>query len=399
MGTRVKKLAVSVVSLTTIVSGITLIGIQGSGAGTVNRSVPRTGTLEGGAAGAAFAMTNRSQGNRIITYSRAADGTLTRVDSVATRGTGIGTDLDTQDGLLLSSDHRFLYAVNAGSDNITVFSVAGTELTFLQKVYAGDVPNSLTIHGNLLYVLDGSVAGNGIRGFTVADNGTLTRLPHSFRLLSSPIAVPGEVQFSPDGRFLLVTHKTTNVLLPPKNAIDVFRVGDNGLASALPKREPSHGLRPFSLAFREDGKLLVVESFNAADNRSAVTSYDMTSGGALDVITGSIRNGQTDSCWIVITDDGRHAFVANFGSGTISSYRVGSAGQIRLIEGRAAFLGADSQPVDLALSADNRYLYLLLRGTGGVASFEIESGGELDPMGIVTGGLPVADGASGLAVY
>jgi len=387
------------VSLTTIVSGITLIGIQGSGAGTVNRSVPRTGTLEGGAAGAAFAMTNRSQGNRIITYSRAADGTLTRVDSVATRGTGIGTDLDTQDGLLLSSDHRFLYAVNAGSDNITVFSVAGTELTFLQKVYAGDVPNSLTIHGNLLYVLDGSVAGNGIRGFTVADNGTLTRLPHSFRLLSSPIAVPGEVQFSPDGRFLLVTHKTTNVLLPPKNAIDVFRVGDNGLASALPKREPSHGLRPFSLAFREDGKLLVVESFNAADNRSAVTSYDMTSGGALDVITGSIRNGQTDSCWIVITDDGRHAFVANFGSGTISSYRVGSAGQIRLIEGRAAFLGADSQPVDLALSADNRYLYLLLRGTGGVASFEIESGGELDPMGIVTGGLPVADGASGLAVY
>jgi len=399
MGTRVRKLAVSVVSLTTIVSGITLIGIQGSGAGTVNRSVPRTGTLEGGAAGAAFAMTNRSQGNRIITYSRAADGTLTRVDSVATRGTGIGTDLDTQDGLLLSSDHRFLYAVNAGSDNITVFSVAGTELTFLQKVYAGDVPNSLTIHGNLLYVLDGSVAGNGIRGFTVADNGTLTRLPHSFRLLSSPIAVPGEVQFSPDGRFLLVTHKTTNVLLPPKNAIDVFRVGDNGLASALPKREPSHGLRPFSLAFREDGKLLVVESFNAADNRSAVTSYDMTSGGALDVITGSIRNGQTDSCWIVITDDGRHAFVANFGSGTISSYRVGSAGQIRLIEGRAAFLGADSQPVDLALSADNRYLYLLLRGTGGVASFEIESGGELDPMGIVTGGLPVADGASGLAVY
>ena len=399
MGTRVRKLAVSVVSLTTIVSGITLIGIQGSGAGTVNRSVPRTGTLEGGAAGAAFAMTNRSQGNRIITYSRAADGTLTRVDSVATRGTGIGTDLDTQDGLLLSSDHRFLYAVNAGSDNITVFSVAGTELTFLQKVYAGDVPNSLTINGDLLYVLDGSVAGNGIRGFTVADNGTLTRLPHSFRLLSSPIAVPGEVQFSPDGRFLLVTHKTTNVLLPPKNAIDVFRVGDNGLASALPKREPSHGLRPFSLAFREDGKLLVVESFNAADNRSAVTSYDMTSGGALDVITGSIRNGQTDSCWIVITDDGRHAFVANFGSGTISSYRVGSAGQIRLIEGRAAFLGADSQPVDLALSANNRYLYLLLRGTGGVASFEIESGGELDPMGIVTGGLPVADGASGLAVY
>jgi hypothetical protein len=33
----------------------------------------------------------------------------------------------------------------------------------------------------------------------VASDGTLTRLPHSFRLLSSPIAVPGEIKFSPDG--------------------------------------------------------------------------------------------------------------------------------------------------------------------------------------------------------
>jgi len=393
MSNRVKRLGIAALSLIMLL-GVVLVA-QGQASGAPERATVALGAGEG----AAFSMTNRSVNNQISTYRRAANGVLTRVGNVSTRGAGIGVDLDTQGALRLSSDHRFLYAANAGSDNVTVFSVAGTELTFLQKVYAGDVPNSLTINGDLLYVLDGSVAGNGIRGFTVADNGTLTRLPHSFRLLSSPIAVPGEVQFSPDGRFLLVTHKTTNVLLPPKNAIDVFRVGDNGLASALPKREPSHGLRPFSLAFREDGKLLVVESFNAADNRSAVTSYDMTSGGALDVITGSIRNGQTDSCWIVITDDGRHAFVANFGSGTISSYRVGSAGQIRLIEGRAAFLGADSQPVDLALSADNRYLYLLLRGTGGVASFEIESGGELDPMGIVTGGLPVADGASGLAVY
>jgi hypothetical protein len=35
-------------------------------------------------------------------------------------------------------------------------------------VYAGDEPNSLTLCRNLLYVLDGSVAGNGIRGFRVA---------------------------------------------------------------------------------------------------------------------------------------------------------------------------------------------------------------------------------------
>ncbi len=58
-----------------------------------------------------------------------------------------------------------------------------------------------------------------------------------------------------------------------------------------------------------------------------------------------------------------------------------------------------SQPVDLALSSDGRYLYLLLRGTGAVAAFRIEGNGSLTSLGIVTGGLPVADGASGLAAY
>jgi hypothetical protein len=80
-------------------------------------------------------------------------------------------------------------------------------LTLLQRVYAGDQPLSITFSGNLAYVLDGSVAGNGITGFTVGNDGRLTPIPDSFRALSSPIAVPGEVQFSPDGRSIVVTGK------------------------------------------------------------------------------------------------------------------------------------------------------------------------------------------------
>ncbi|MEJ7630410.1 MAG: beta-propeller fold lactonase family protein [Nocardioidaceae bacterium] len=350
-------------------------------------------------AGAAFAMTNVVGDNRIVTYSRAGDGTLTRLGSISTRGSGIGTDLDTQGGLRLSADHRFLYAVNAGSDNVTVFAVDGAQLTFLQKVYAGDEPNSLTLHGNLLYVLDGSVAGNGILGFTVSSGGRLTVLPHSARLLSSPIAVPGQIEFSPGGRLLLVTEKTTNVLMTPSNAIDAFRVRSDGLTSSIPKRDRSAGIRPFSLAFRSDGRLVVAESFNAAPGSSAVSSYQVAGDGELTVLDASIGNGQTDTCWIVLTDDGRYAFTANFGSGTISSYSFSLSGDLGLIKGNAASLGADSQPVDLALSDNSHYLYLLLRGAGAVAAFEIGFGGNLKPLGVVSGALPVADGASGLAAY
>ena len=349
-------------------------------------------------AGVVFAMSNATAANRIFVYRREADGRLTLVRSVRTGGLGIGVDLDTQGGLRLSSDRRFLYGVNAGSDEISVFAVDGTRLRLIQTVAAGDQPLSLTLHGNLLYSLDGLVAGNGIRGFRIAANGRLTELPDSFRALSSAIAVPGSVDFSPDGKFLLVPHKTTNVLQTPMHAIDGFTVGADGYASA-PVPNASFGVRPFSLAFRNDGRVVVVESFNALPGRSAVSSYVSFADARINLISGSVANGQTDSCWVVITRDQRYAFIANFGSGTISSYRIDASGALTLIAGAAASTGATTQPVDLALSDDGAYLFLLLRGAGAVASFRIEANGGLTSRGVVAGGLPVNDGASGLAAY
>lgn len=55
--------------------------------------------------GAAFAMTNRAAKNQVVAFNRAADGTLTEVG-----GNGIGVDFDTQGGLTLSADDRYLYA-------------------------------------------------------------------------------------------------------------------------------------------------------------------------------------------------------------------------------------------------------------------------------------------------
>jgi len=167
----------------------------------------------------------------------------------------------------------------------------------------------------------------------------------------------------------------------------------------MPVRNDSFGLRPFSLAFRGDNRLVVVESFNAAPDLSAASSYLLNPDATISVISGSVQNGQTDICWVVITNDGRFAFTANFGSGTISSYGFSPAGTLSLLNGAAGFSGAMSQPVDLSLSANGRYLYNLLRGTGAVAAFRIEANGSLTSLGIVAGGLPVADGASGLASY
>ena len=372
------------------------------GATVFAQEIERDSMSKGGnnrAAGAVFAMTNATEGNEIVVYERFNNGTLNRLRSVSTRGLGIGVDTDTQGPLRLSENNRYLYAVNPGSDNVTVFEVDGTRLRFLQIIDAGDQPLSLTISGNLLYVLDGSVAEQGIMGFRIANNGTLTPLPNSTRMLSSPIAVPGEIRFSPDGRTILVTQKTTNTLLTPQNAVDAFTIGADGYATAMPIRNASFGLRPFSLAFRNDGKLVVVEAFNASPGLSASSSYQLNANGTITVISGSIPNGQTDVCWVVITNDGRYVYTANFGSGTISSYSLSPSGNLTLLNGVAASTGDMSQPVDMDLSANGRYLYQLLRGDGAVAAFRIEANGSLTSLGTVTGGLPVGDGASGLAAY
>lgn len=348
--------------------------------------------------GAVFAMTNRSANNEVIAFSRAPNGMLTQTGRYSTRGNGIGVDFDTQGGLRLSRDHRFLYACNPGSDDVTVFAVYGSSLRFLQKIYAGDQPLSLTISGSLLYVMDGSVASTQITGFRIRPNGLLAPLPDSTKALSSPIAVPGQVLFSPNGKLLAVTQKVDSKIGP---TIDIFQIDRNGLPSD-PIANPSFGTRPFAEAFRKDGKLLVIESGLPYLNNAAVSSYRVNGGsGTLSALTGSAKNDQTDGCWIVITNDQQYAYTTNFVSGTISSYKLMADGRVALIDGAAAFQGDMSQPTDLGFSADSRYIYDLLRGTGGVGAFRVEANGSLTPLGLfgVGGGLPVADGASGLASY
>ncbi len=348
-------------------------------------------------------MTNVAAENSVVAYKRALNGTLTEAGSYATGGHGKGDDFDASNGLLLgySGGRRFLYASNAGSNDITVFAVDGTRLTAIQKVSAeGVLPESLTRYGSLLYVLDESVAANEITGFTVGADGKLTHLQNSTRPLASPIAVPGDVEFSPDGRMLVVTDKGPSVIGSEvvENVIETFKVGSDGRPGPTrPNR--SFGRRNFAAAFLQNGLMLVAESGNPIPNSGAISSYRIEpNSGALATITGSQHNFQWDTCWVVITNDERYAYTANFISGTISSFRLGRNGTVDLINGRAAVEGLTSQPTDLRLSADGRYLYNLLRGQGEIAAYRIEPDGSLAPRGRV-GGLPANVGASGLAAY
>ncbi|CAM1500400.1 Fc.00g095620.m01.CDS01 [Cosmosporella sp. VM-42] len=345
-------------------------------------------------------MTNVAIDNEVIAFSRNANGLLTQVGRYSTGGRGQGVDFDTEGGLQLNLDNTFLYAVNPVDDIVTVFSVQGSSLNQVQTIYAGDQPLSITLSTNgYAYVRDGSVASTGIFGFKVdKKDGTLSPLTNETIPLSTPIGVPGVIAFAPDGRSLIVTNKVGS-------SIDVFSIGEDGIASPAPITTiVSSGLRPFGAVFNNDTTLYVVESGLPPLHNSALSTYRLNAGATpcLTAITKAERNDQTDSCWVVLTPDQQHAYTANFVSSSISSYSISTNGTASLIDGDAALPGDGSEPVDLAISSDGRYLYNLLRGTGAVAGWKIQEDGSLQDIGGVFGegqGLPANDGASGLAAF
>jgi 6-phosphogluconolactonase (cycloisomerase 2 family) len=248
------------------------------------------------------------------------------------------------------------------------------------------MPISLTLNGNFLYVLNAGGSGN-ITGFRVRDNGELLPLDGSTQTLSNggtgDSPGPAQISFSRDGRLLVVTEKATNM-------IDVFPV-ENGIAGP-PVSHPSAGMTPFGFAFAKRNDLIVSEAFGGAPDVSAVSSYNVDTN-TFDVISPAVGTTQTAACWVVISNNGRYAYVTNTGSGSISSYRIETNGAISLLEAQAGLTGEGSSPADMALSNDGKFLYALGVASDTISIFRVRENGKLQPLGSVD----VPAGAVGLA--
>jgi len=333
---------------------------------------------------AVYTLTNQVAGNAVAVFDRAADGTLGAAGTVATGGTGTGAALGSQGAVALSDDGRWLFAVNAGSNDVSVFAARGAELTLASRTASGGtLPISVTVHRNLLYVLNAGGDGN-ISGFSVGTTGGLTPVPGSTRSLSGSNVGPAEVSFSPDGRRLVVTEKNTSLL-------DVYAVDANGAAGARISFTSAGGT-PFGFAFGQHDVLLVSE---AAAPGSA-SSYILGRGGDLAVVSSAVLTHQGAPCWAVVTNDGRLGFTGN-GSGSVSGFSVTPRGRIRLIDANGASAVISGGVNDIALNGNSRYLYVL--GTGGsptIHPFRIERDGHLTPLEPI-GGLPA--GTRGLAAF
>jgi 6-phosphogluconolactonase len=328
--------------------------------------------------GAVYTLTNSPSGNAVVAFGRAADGTLTRQGTFPTGGNGTGSSLGSQGGVVVSNDGRQLFAVNAGSNTVSLFSVRPNGLELQATATSGGIgPISIAERKGLLYVVNAGGAGN-IAGFTVG-NGSITPVVGSIRPLGAGSAGPAQVSFTTDGRALVVTEKASST-------IDTYAVAPDGVAGA-PVVSPSAGGTPFGFDFDNRGHLLVSEAAGSA------SSYEVAGGGT-SVISGAVATHQGAPCWLVTSKNGKYAYTANAAAGTISGFSVGHDGRIALLDstGASASLGSTSHPLDEAVSNDGQFLYNLTDGLNTISAFRIAEDGSL----AFVGSTPVPTGAAGL---
>jgi 6-phosphogluconolactonase (cycloisomerase 2 family) len=341
--------------------------------------------------GAVFTQTNATAGNAVVAFSRARDGSLTFAGTFSTGGNGIGGTTDplaSQYSLILDGeDANLLFVANAGSNNVSSFRVDGASLALVGTTGSrGTLPVSLAVARHTLYVLN--AGSNAIAGFDVGEDGSLTPNAGASAALGAGAAGGAAVRASHDGQFLVVTEKGSR-------SIDVYQIGAHG-ALGQPVRSTSSGVSPFGFDFVNGDQIAVSEAGSAA-----ASLYDVTSSGALSIEAASVStNGQAAPCWLIATTNGRFAFTANAGSGTISGYGINAQGALQLLvpSGVSGSTGAGSTPLDLDLSRGDHFLYVLESGAGRIGAFAVSGNGALTALAGI-GGLQAQHGYQGLAAY
>jgi 6-phosphogluconolactonase (cycloisomerase 2 family) len=330
-----------------------------------------------------FVQSDNPNGNTVVAYHRDADGTLTQSGAYATGGLGgvaagsVVDHLTSQGSLAYDQNAGLLYAVNAGSGTVTVFAVHGDQLERTQVISTGgSFPNSVAVHGGLVYVLNG-LNGGSIQGFLrVGDR--LQRVS-SWRRdlgLATDGGAAGQVAFTPDGSKLVVTTRGNG------DSVDVFPVSLLGPA-AKPIVYTKAGSVPFGFTFDANGHLVLTEA-----GPNDVATFTVARNGRLTQID-EVATGQAGTCWVV--RDGDFVYASNAGSGTLSRYQVGGTGSLTAF-GQTA---TDAGTVDAAASSDGRDIYVQTGANGIVDEFRVNADGSLTRIGSVT--VPDAVGGEGIA--
>jgi 6-phosphogluconolactonase len=326
-------------------------------------------------------QTSAGGGNAVLAFWVASGGSLTSIGTFVTGGDGTGAGLGSQGAVTLAGGGHALLVVNAGSNTVSYFRILSNgSLRLVDIAPSGGIdPVSVTASGRRVAVLN---QGSKTVASLVLTSHALVPSSHAAVPLSSAAATPEQVGFTPSGDQVIVTEKVSS-------SIDTFKVTADGQLTGL-RDTASTGAAPYGFGFSAGGEAIVSDAGGGAGGVSAATSYRVGAAGALHPIS-EVGESQAAACWLVVNAAGNRAYLANAGSGTVSSYNIGPGGGLTLRSAVAATVGV--HPIDQVTGAG----WFFVLTTTEIASAPVSTSGDLGAVNqSAASGLPAA--TSGLAL-
>ena len=358
--------------------------------------------------GHVYVNDNTAPVNTVAGFDRHADGSLTAMPGspFAVGGSGTGHPDASQGSLQLSANGRYLLAVDAGSNQISVLRIEHDgslrPATGSPAASGGVDPVSIGVHHGLVYVANAGPGGNAgdtnYTGFKLGGDGRLKPIPDSTYVLPND-SKPGQILFNRDGTKVAGTRIATSL-------IDSFTVGHGGRlvpAAGSPfdaqAFSPAQGWGQLGSEFSptHPDELFVSDAHTAAGGAAfpgLVSSFVDGPDGTLTPVGAPVANDGGAACWIEISHDGKFLFVVNTASASISSYTIGKGGALTFLQSTSpGEIGAGAE--DARLSPDGSTLWVVESGGDSVTGFTVH-GGTLTPLAAAEG--PAGAAPSGIVV-
>ncbi len=361
--------------------------------------------------------------NEIICY-KTGDGKLKEEGRISTGGAGSGTfkpitghesepnAFEGAKSLIMSTDHKWLFATNGGDNSVSCFKVAddgSLELTDTKPTGQNvsgrsGTAKSLAFAENTktLYVCH-SFGPDHIRMFSVK-NGKLAQKEGSYTVNvgAKTDRIPTEIVLTPDARFLMapILFDKRPAMKPDgspdlavanmkeKDGLVVFPVKQDGSLGEADFTDAG-GAAAFDIAFMHGSNEKFIIGYAAADGVAMCAINESGKVTCAPVIKIDQKIGKpSELCWLAITPDNKQVFATVFGYSYVSGFKI-EDGSITVkqdpaadaVPGDGKFKALDmvvsSGPNDCWISPDGRYYYQIYPNASKLISNKIEDNGKL----------------------